>query len=65
MMGTTFYYGEATMEAVPASSVASLIGMILPLFLMIGIPMIVLSIIGICKVFKKAGRPAGFAFIPV
>ena len=63
-MGTTFYYGEAAMEAVPASSVASLIGMILPLFLMIGIPMIVLRIIGVCKVFKKAGRPAGFAFIP-
>lgn len=61
MVGTTFYYGVEPEAVAPA---AGIIGLFLPLFLVFGIPLIVLSIIGICKVFKKAGRPAGFAFIP-
>ena len=35
------------------------------LILLTVIPLLVLGIIGICKVYKKAGRPVGFAFIPV
>lgn len=60
-----FYYGDTLPYEVSPDAAVSVILTILPLLLMLLIPLIVLSIIGICKVFKKAGRPAGFAFIPI
>lgn len=64
-MGTTFYYGNDYNYYMNSADAEALVLVILVALLLMLIPVAILYIIGLCKVFKKAGKPAGFAFIPV
>jgi len=65
-LNTTFYYGNPYDYGMSSSEVAEIfVVVMLVMLLLVALPMAILQIIGMCKVFKKAGKPVGFAFIPV
>lgn len=54
------------MSAGEIGEVAAVVAIVVSVMvLLLVIPAVVLQIIGMCKVFKKAGKPVGFFFIPV